>query len=42
MEEQRTHNRPRPFRVSRDAGLIVGVSVALSMIALALFSATLP
>lgn len=42
MEEQHSDNRPRSFRVPRDAGIIVGVSVALSMIALVLFSATLP
>jgi len=42
MKVQRSENKFRPFPVSRDAGIVVGVSVMLSMIALVTFVAILP
>jgi len=42
MKSNRSDNRFRSLPVSRDTGIVVGVSVVLSMIAIALFVATLP
>jgi|GEM_PF-2661177 len=42
MKERVYENKRKPLTPSRDAGIIVGVSLVLSMVALVAFVATLP